>query len=132
MPFCVLTTMVSGPSSGRSCGASAVKAVRLHAENHDVRAADRVQVADDLRLDLEVAVRADDAESPLLHRAQVRAAGKQHDVGTRFREPRADVSADRRRPRQSQSSRRRSGVYAFATTPRWILPVAVRGMASVM
>ena len=105
--------------------------MRFDAENHDVRAADRAQVADCLRLDVEVAVRADDAEPLLLHRAQVGSAGEQHDVGARFRETRADVPADRagagdRNPHDA------FWVYAFATTPRWILPVAVRGIASVM
>ena len=38
-----------GPNSGRSDGASAVRAVRLDAEEHDVGGADRRQIAGDLR-----------------------------------------------------------------------------------
>ena len=96
MPFCVLTTTVSGPSSGRSCGASAVRLCALTPRNDHVGAADRRR---DRRstcgLHLEVAVRADHAQPALLHRAQVRAAREQHDVGAGLREPRADVAADR-------------------------------------
>jgi hypothetical protein len=112
-------------------GRKSRQTVRLHAEHHDVRMADRVQVADNFRFDFEVAVRADDAESFLLHRAQVRATGEQHDICTRFREARADVSANGAGPR-NRNPHEAFWAYAFATTPRWILPVAVRGMASVM
>ena len=49
MPFCVLTTTVSGPKSGGSGGASAVRRVRLDAEEHDVGRADRREIAGDLR-----------------------------------------------------------------------------------
>ena len=69
-------------------------AVRLYAENDDVRPADRVQIAGYLRLDLEVAVGTHNPEPAFVHRPQVRSAREQHDVGARPGEARADVSAD--------------------------------------
>ena len=45
MPFCVLTTTVSGPKSGRELGRQRGQAVRLDAEEHDVGGADRRQIA---------------------------------------------------------------------------------------
>ena len=74
------------------------QAVRLDAEDDDVRVADRAQIAGDRRAHLEIAVGADDPQAALLHRAQVRAAREQHDVGAGAGEPRADV-ARRWRPR---------------------------------
>ena len=73
--------------------------VRLDAEEDDVGRADRRQIAGDLRPDLEVAFGARDAQPARLHRLQVRTAREQHDVGAGLGQPRADVSADRARPR---------------------------------
>ena len=131
MPFCVLTTTVSGPSSGRSCGASAVRPCAFTPRNTTSAVPIALEIAGDLRLHLEIAVRADHAQAALLHRAQMRAAGEQDDVGAGLREPRADVAADGARA-GDDDSHDAFCEYAFATTPRWILPVAVRGMASVM
>ena len=105
--------------------------MRLHAEEHDVGPADLAQVADDPRFDFKIAVRADDPQPFFLHRPEVRPAGEQHDVTTGFRQARADIAAHGARSRD-RNSHEAAGVYAFATTPRWILPVAVRGIASVM
>jgi hypothetical protein len=85
----------------------------------------------DLMLACDLAVVADDAQPALLHRAQVWAAREKDDVRVDARELRADVAADRARagdddPHQGFSA------YTFATAPRWIFPVAVRGIASVM
>ena len=63
--------------------------------------------------------------------AQMRSAREQDDVGAGAREPRADVAADRAGA-GDDDSHDVFGVNASATTRRWILPVAVRGMASVM
>ena len=103
--------------------------MRLDAEEDDVGRADRGEVAGRLRSDLEVAVWTDDAQAAGLHRLQVRAAREQHDVGARAGEPRADVAADR--PGAGDDDPH-TWENAWATTRRWILPVAVRGMASVM
>ena len=92
---------------------------------------DRAQLSDRLRLDIEVPVRADDAKPRLLHRAQMWSPREQDDVGAGFRKARADLPADRPGP-GDRDSHDAVGMYAFATAPRWILPVAVRGMASVM
>ena len=92
MPFCVLTTTVSGPSSGAT-GRERRQAVRLDAENDHVRVADRVQIAGDLRLHLEVAVRADDAQAALLS-PECGPAGKEDDVASGFGGLGADVAAD--------------------------------------
>ena len=100
MPFCVLTTMVSGPRSGVSCGASAVRPCALTPRKTTSAGSDRREIAGDRRPDLEVAVRARDAQPALLHRPQVRAAREQHDVDARHGragETRADVAADRAR-----------------------------------
>ena len=92
---------------------------------------DCAQLSDRLRLDIEVPVRADDAKPRLLHRAQMWPTREQDDVGARFRKARADVPADGTGP-GDRDSHDAVCEYAFATAPRWILPVAVRGMASVM
>jgi hypothetical protein len=130
MPFCVLTTTVSGPSSGASCGASAVRPCALTPE-HDVGRADLGERAGQLRPDLELAVFVDHPQSATLHRVQVGAAREEHHVGILTREPRADVSADRSRP-GDDDSHEGCDAKTCATTRRWILPVAVRGMASTM
>ncbi len=127
----MLTTIVSGPSSGRSWGARVVRLCAFTPRNTTSARPIAFSITHCLRFDVEVAVRTDDAESFLLHRAQVRSAGKQHDIAARFREARADVSANGAGPR-NRNPHEAFWAYAFATTPRWILPVAVRGMASVM
>ena len=105
--------------------------MRLDAEDDDVGAADGVQVAGRFRLHLEVAVGADDAQAACLHRREMRASGEEHDVGAYLREPRADVAADRAGA-DDRDSHEAFCLYVLATTPRWTLPVAVRGIASVM
>ena len=71
------------------------------------------------------------ADVPLPHRAQVRAAGEERDVRAGPRQLRADVAADRARAGDDKSH---FGALAnaSATRSRWILPVAVRGMALMM
>ncbi len=105
--------------------------MRLDAEDYDVRLADGVQVARDLGFDVKVAFGAPHAEPPFAHRLEMRAAREQHDVSAGARQARADVAADRAGARDDDPH---AGFCekARATTPRWILPVAVRGIASVM
>ena len=75
-------------------GRKSRQAVRFDAEDDDVRAPDRREIARRLRLHLEITLVAHDPQAALLHGAQVRSAREQHHVGARFRELRADVAAD--------------------------------------
>src|SRR5688572_6175876 len=116
--------------------------MRLDAEKHDVGLANRREVAGDLRpataalrrgkLDLEVAVLcAQHAQTALLHRLEMRPAREQHDISAGPRQPRADVAANGTRPRDNYPHQA-FDANACATMRRWILPVAVRGICSVM
>ena len=111
-------------------------------KKHDIARANRREIASDggpasawLRrgkLDLEIAFfGADDAKAALLHGFEVRTAREEDDVGAGLREPRADVAADRAGA-GDDNPHEAFGANACATTRRWILPVAVRGIASVM
>jgi len=87
-----------GPDERRELRCERRERVGLHAEDEDVWAAHVLQVSCDLRPDFEVAVRAEDPQALLLHRAQVRSTREQHHVGARLREARADEPADRAGP----------------------------------
>ncbi len=111
--------------------------MRLDAEEDDVGGADRRQVAGDLRPDFEVALGARHPQPARLHRLQVRTACEQHDISAGSCELGADVAAYRARPGNDNphavcGTHVVCGAKACATTRRWILPVAVRGMAVVM
>ena len=67
----------------------------LHAKDDDVGRADGGEIAGDLGLDREIAVRTLHAQSAFLHRPQMRAAGEEDDVGTGSGQPCTDVTADR-------------------------------------
>ena len=69
--------------------------VSFHAEKNDIGRPDRREIAGHPRLHLEIAVRADDAQPALLHRAQMRTAREQNDIGTHLCQPRADIAANR-------------------------------------
>ena len=72
------------------------QAVRLDAEEHDVRRSDRREVAGHLRAAPRNRRRDSiDPQAALLHGAQMRTAREQHDVRAGSREARADVAADR-------------------------------------
>ena len=107
------------------------EAVRLHAEKDDVGVTDGRDVRRQLRPHLEVAVGAAHLQAAVLHRAQVRSARDQHDVGADTRQLRADVPADRAGS-DDDDLHEALGAKACATIRRWILPVAVRGIVSVM
>src|SRR5262245_13186677 len=104
--------------------------MRRHTEKYDIGLPNRGEVAGSPRFHFEVAVGADDTQPALLHRPKVWTARKEDDVRPRLREPGADVSADGSRADDDEFHD--AFAKAFATTPRWILPVAVRGMVSVM
>ena len=91
--------------------------MRLHAEDEDVGAGEIGELAGGLRLHLELALVSGDAQAALLHRAQMRTAREQHDVGARLRQLRADVAADGARA-GDRDSHDAFFEYAFATTPR--------------
>ena len=96
MPFCVLTTTVSGPKSGCSGGASAVRLCALTPRKTTSAVPIVARSPVTCGPDLEVAVRRSMTRRPRSCIAlQVRAAREQHDVGAGSREPRADVAADR-------------------------------------
>ena len=94
----------------------------LDAEENDVRVTNRREVTGHLRPHVEVAVRAEHAQAALLHRAQMRAARKQHDVRAGFGQLRTDVAADGAGARDDDSHESGAGLqaceYAFATAPR--------------
>src|SRR6185503_13982701 len=106
------------------------ESVRLDAEKDDVRGADCLEVAGHLRPDLEVTLGARHPQAALLHRAQVRTAREEHDVGPCVRQSGADVAANGAGSRDDDLHD--FCAKASATTRRWILPVAVRGIVSVM
>ena len=62
----------------------------------------------------------------------MRAAREQRDVGAGLRQPRADVAADGARAGDDDSSRCALRERLRPRRARWILPVAVRGIASMM
>ncbi len=105
--------------------------MRLDAQEHDVRRANRGEVSGDLRPHLPVPVRfTDHAQAVGLHGGQVRASCEEHDLGPGPGQLRPEVATDR--PGAGDDDLHAGGVNASATTRRWILPVAVRGMVSVM
>ena len=79
----------------------------------------------------EIAFGAEHANAALLHGAQVRAAREERDVLAGSRHARADVGADRAGA-GNQEFHFFAPASVAATTPRWILPVAVRGIAVTM
>src|SRR5205085_11782643 len=83
-----------GPEERAQLRGQRGEAVRFHAEKHDVGGTDRAKIGGDVRSDVEVSFRTPDAQSALLHRAQMRTAGKQHDIGAGTRETRADIAAN--------------------------------------
>ena len=114
----MLTTTVSGPKQRLQLRRERREAVRLDAENDDVGVADRARVAGRPPACTSKSPSAlIDPHAALLHRAQVRAAGEQHDVGAGAGEPRADVAADRAGARDDDSHDIVCA-YALATTPR--------------
>src|SRR5580704_17470679 len=80
---------------------------------------------------LEIAVWAHNPHAVLLHRVQVRTAREQCDVLAGLSQARANVAADRARA-GDQKLHPYFPASAVATAPRWILPVAVRGMVSTI
>ncbi len=90
----MLTTTVSGPNSGPSCGASVVKPCALTPRKTTSAWPMAFRSPTAFRLHLEVAVGAHHSQAALLHGAQVGPARKEHHIGADFREPRADVAAD--------------------------------------
>ena len=99
----------------------------------DIGGADRSEVAGDVRADFKVAISARHAQSARLHGLQMRTACEQHDIGARLGEFRADIATDRPGPCDNNPhASYAGGANAAATTRRWILPVAVRGIAVVM
>jgi hypothetical protein len=105
--------------------------MRFHAKKDDVGPADGVQIAGHFGLDVKIAIGTDDAQSVGAHRLEMQTARDQDDVGTDARQPRANVAANGASARYDDSHET-FRAYARATVPRWILPVAVRGMTSVM
>src|SRR5689334_14778043 len=100
----------------------------LHAEEDHIRRPSLLEIADDAGMRFEIAVRADDAQPTLLHRPQVRAPGEQGNVKTGARQAGSQISPDG--PGAGDQKLHCPPVRALATAPRWILPVAVRGMVS--
>ena len=107
MPFCVHFLEVPpwnavlraddhgvGPEERAQLRGQRGEAVRFHAKKNDVDGTDRAKIGGDFRSDVEVSFSTPDAQSALLHRAQMRTAREQHDVGARLRQLRADVAAD--------------------------------------
>src|SRR5437868_2925538 len=107
------------------------EAVRFYGQENHIGGANGREVPGDHGLYFEVAIRARDAQTAFLHRAQVRTAREQHDVCAGVGESCADVPANRPRAGDDDSHELFSA-NTFATTPRWIFPVAVRGMFSVI
>ena len=132
MPFCVLTTVVSAPSSGASCGASCVRPCAFTPRKMTSTGPASSRSPMILRLHFEIAFGAEHAHAALLHGAQMRAAREERDVLAGARHARADVSRRSRRRRRSGISLLRLPRASRRTAPRWILPVAVRGIASTM
>src|SRR5262245_42180668 len=107
--------------------------MRLDAEHHNVRDSDRSDVRRDSRANREITIRAHHLEALLLHRLQMRAPCRQHDIGTSPGELGAQVATDRAGACNDDFHERDAGgANAWATSRRWIFPVAVRGMASVI
>src|SRR5919204_4427042 len=103
--------------------------VSLDAKEDRIRLPDRRQVAGRVNLHLEIAVGSDDSQTALLHRLEMRTAGEQDNVSPCLRQTRADIAANRAGA-DDRDFHEAFCAYTFATTPRWIFPVAVRGMVS--
>ena len=101
----------------------------LHAEEDDVSGTDRRQIGSNLGLYGEVAFGAANLQPAFLHRTQVRSAGVEHDVRPRARKAGSDVAADCAGAGDDDFHDALEN--ACATIRRWILPVAVCGIASV-
>ena len=124
MPFCVLTTMVSGPKQRRQLRRERREAVRLDAE-HDRRRPCRSPCRSpvDLGLHLEVAVGADDAQAALLHRLQVRHRAR---TAPRLRRPSRDARRYSRRSRRRRRWRFSRALCAYTLATRAALNLAGR------
>ena len=120
-----------GPEERRQLGGQPGQAVRLHPEKDHIGRSDDSQVADDLGADFEITVCRDHPQPTLLHGVEVRAPREEHDIGSGAGKPRADVPADGTGP-CNDDLHGAVDANACATMRRWIFPVAVRGMASVM
>src|SRR5665213_1440609 len=105
------------------------EAVRLHTTNNYIERARIFETADNFRLNFKIAAGAQHAQTARLHRLQMFAPREKRDVLPRARHLSADVAPDGARARNQKPHAPAS---AFATAPRWILPVAVLGMVSTM
>ena len=103
----------------------------LDAQDDDIERARVAEASDDLRMHFEIAVVRDNAQSVFGHGAKVRATGEERDVLAGAGEERADITSDGSGSGDQEAHGDQTPASALATAPRWILPVAVRGMALV-
>jgi hypothetical protein len=107
------------------------QAMRFHAEEDDVHGPGFGEVADDSGPLDKIAFGANYADAALLHGTQVRAAGEERNLFAGPRHAGTNVGAYRTSA-GNQELQPFAPTTVAATTPRWILPVAVRGIAVTM
>ena len=128
----MLTTMVSGPSSGASWGASTGRLCDFTPSKTTSAGPMVCRLSDTFGMRLQLILGFHDAHSAFQHGAQMRAAREQRDVFAGSRHFAAHIGADGSRPRHHESHHCALDSSVAATFSRWILPVAVRGMAVTM
>src|SRR5579871_4140311 len=101
--------------------------MRLHRQKHDARIRNSRDIVGTPRMSHKVVPVTDDANAGGLHRRQMRAARDQRDVEAGPRQMRSKKSTDGAGANDGELHAR---PIKLAMRVRWILPVAVRGMAS--
>src|ERR1043166_383724 len=107
------------------------QSMRLHSKKNDIHGSGFLKICDHLGTHFEIAIRTDHPDAAFLHCLQMRTASEQSHILPGPRHLCSDVAADGSRA-GDQKLHPLFPARAVATAPRWIFPVAVRGIVSTM